>query len=318
MKPLVVITGATGRLGRSVCAAFRTAGYHVAAVTRKTSHQLDVDELLTAFDLKHIPPPSSQPAAVVHLAAETSRESAMFDVNVAGSQAIVEWALRHQARQVIYMSSVGVYGSKHAGLVTPAMVRRPANTYEKTKTVAEELILKIGSGGSLPVTVLQPSNVFGVGSEWPTPLLQLMRTISRGRFMYVGREATPFNYVDVRDVAQACVAALGTDAHGRTFILNDPLPLSRVVEIVADAAEVKPPSRRLPYAVAFTAAAAMSGVSLLSGRQVPIDLSRLRALTNQTTYDGSDITTTLGFRYPVGTDRGLQELAHHYRDLSLL
>jgi nucleoside-diphosphate-sugar epimerase len=318
MKPLVVITGATGRLGRSVCAAFRGAGYRVAAVTRQTTRHVDVDELLTASDLQHVPAPQSQPAAVVHLAAETTCETAMYDVNVGGSKAIVEWALRHNARQVIYMSSVGVYGTTCGGRVTPAMERRPANTYERTKTVAEELVLKLASGAALPVTILQPSNVFGVGSEWPTPLLQLMRTISRGRFRYVGRESTPFNYVDVRDVAQACVAALRSDAHGRTFILNDPLPLSRVVKIVADAADVEPPSRRLPYAVAFTAAAAMTGVALVSRRPVPIDLSRLRALTSQTTYDGSDITTTLGFRYPIGTERGLQELARHYRELSLL
>lgn len=318
MKPLIVITGATGRLGRSVCAAFRSAGYHVAAVTRRTPHHLEVDEVLTVSDLDHVPAPRSQPAAVVHLAAETKRETAMFSVNVDGSKAIVEWALRHQARQVIYMSSVGVYGTKCRGIVTPELERRPANTYERTKTVAEDLVLRIGSGASLPVTVLQPSNVFGVGSEWPRPLLQLMRTISRGRFRYVGRRTTPFNYVDVRDVAQACVAALRTGAHGRTFILNDPIPLSRVVEIVADATSVEPPSRTLPYAVALTAAAAMTGVALVSRRPVPIDLARLRTLTSQVTYDGSEITTTLGFRYPVGTERGLHELAHHYRELSLL
>jgi dihydroflavonol-4-reductase len=318
MKPLVVITGATGRLGRSVCAAFRSAGYHVAAVTRRTSHHLDVDEVLTVSDLKHVPAPPSQPAAVVHLAAETSRETAMFDVNVEGSKAIVEWALRHQAQQVIYMSSVGVYGTKCRGVVTPATARRPANTYERTKTVAEDLVLRLGSCGSLPVTVLQPSNVFGVGSEWPRPLLQLMRTISRGRFRYVGRQTTPFNYIDVRDVAQACVAALRSDAHGRTFILNDPVPLSRVVEIVADAASVDPPARTLPYGLALAAAATMSGIALVSRRSVPIDLARLRALTRDITYDGSEITATLGFRYPVGTARGLQDLAHHYREQSLL
>ena len=318
MKPLVVITGATGRLGRSICSAFRNAGYHVAAVTRSTMRGIEADEVLCAPDLWHVPAPQAQPVAVVHLAAETSCETAMFAVNVEGSRAILEWAVRHQARQVIYMSSVGVYGTSGGGLVTPATKRHPINMYERTKTVAEDLVLRLASGASLPVTVLQPSNVFGVGAHWPRPLLQLMRTIRRGRFRYIGRQETPFNYVEVRDVAKACVEALRDEAHGRTFILNDPLPLSRVVKIVADAAGVEPPRRRLPYAVALSAAAAMSGVAMLSRRSVPLDLARLRALTTQTTYDGSEITSMLGFRYAIGTERGLQELAHYYRELSLL
>lgn len=318
MKPLVVVTGATGRLGRSVCEAYRRAGCEVAAVTRRATHDLDVEYVLSAPDLKNVPAPAREPAAVVHLAAETTCDAAMFAVNVDGTRAIVEWALRHHARQLIYMSSVGVYGARCRGLVTPAMVRRPANTYERSKTVAEDLVLRLGSGASLPVTVLQPSNVFGIGSEWRHPLLQLMRTITRGRFRYIGRTATSFNYVDARDVAQACVAALRSDAYGRTFILNDPIPLSRAVEIVADAAAVKPPAGRLPYGIALAAAAAMSGVAAVSRRPVPIDLPRLRALTRDTTYDGSDITKTLGFIYPIGTARGLRDLARYYREQSLL
>jgi nucleoside-diphosphate-sugar epimerase len=317
-KPVVVITGATGRLGRSVCDAFRHAGYHVAAVTRQTTACLEADEVLTASDLEHISAPTLRPSAVVHLAAETVDEANMFAVNVKGSEAILDWAIRHRAGQFIYMSSVGVYGPKCRGVVTPAKERRPRNTYERTKTVAEELVLRMGSSGALPVTVLQPSNVFGMGPQWSMPLLGLMRSISRGRFRYVGRQQTQFNYVEVRDVARACVEALRPEAHGRTFILNDPVPLSRVVEIVADAAGVEQPRRRLPYALALPAAATLTGLALVSRQAVPLDLGRLRALTSRTTYDGSDIEAVLGFRYSLGTERGIRELAHHYRNLSLL
>jgi hypothetical protein len=65
-------------------------------------------------------------------------------------------------------------------------------------------------------------------------------------------------------------------------------------------------------------AATLNGLALASRRHVPLDLGRLRALTSRTMYDGSDIEATLGFRYSIGTERGIRELAHHYRDLSLL
>jgi dihydroflavonol-4-reductase len=318
MTPMVVVTGATGRLGRSVCEAFHHAGYRVAAVTRRHTACLDVDEVLTASDLEHISAPASRPSAVVHLAAETANEANMFDVNVKGSKAMLDWAVTHRVEQFIYMSSVGVYGPNCRGVVTPARERRPGNIYERTKMAAEELVLQMGSSRALPVTVLQPSNVFGRGPQWSMPLLGLMRSISRGRFRYVGRQETQFNYVEVRDVARACVETLRPEAYGRTFILNDPVPLSRIVEIVAHTAGVEPPRRRLPYALALPAAATLTGLARMSRRRVPLDLGRLRVLTSRTTYDGSDIERTLGFRYSLGTERGIRELAHHYRDLSLL
>jgi dihydroflavonol-4-reductase len=275
-------------------------------------------EALIAPDLRHLPDPPSRPAAVVHLAAETNNQAHMFDVNVRGSAAVLEWAVRHRATQFIYMSSVGVYGPTCQGLVTPAMARRPETTYERTKAEAEELVLRIGLSGKLAVTMLQPSSVFGAGPEWARPLVGFMRSVSRGRFRYLGRKEAYFNYVDARDVARACVEVLRPEAYGRTFILNDPLPLSRVVAIVAGAAGIKPPRSRLPYAIALPVAATLSGLAVLSRRPVPLDLGRFRALTNRTTYDGSDIQVRLGFRYSVGTERGLRELAHHYRALLLL
>ena len=319
-KPMgsIVITGATGRLGRAVCAAFHNAGYRVVAVARRDTASVEVGEVLTAPSLDQIPAPSSPPLAVVHLAAETADEAAMFDTNVRGSQAILNWAVRHRAQHFIYMSSVVVYGSDCHGLVTPATARRPGNTYERTKAAAEEAVQRVGLSGALRVTVLQPSNVFGIGPRWSMPLLGLMRSISRRRFRYVGRDEAQFNYVEVRDVARSCVEVLRLEAHGRTFILNDPIPLPRVVEIVALAAGVEPPRHRLPYAVAFTAAAALNGLAHATRRPVPLDLGRLRALTSRAVYDGSDIEATLGFRYSIGTERGIRELAHHYRDRSLL
>jgi nucleoside-diphosphate-sugar epimerase len=216
------------------------------------------------------------------------------------------------------MSSVGVYGPKCQGVVTPAVARRPANAYERTKADAEQLVLGIGSSGALAATVLQPSNVFGAGPQWARPLLGFMRSISRGRFRYVGRREAHFNYVDVRDVAHACVAVLRPEAYGRTFILNDPVPLSRVVEIVANAAGVESPRNRLPYAIALPVAATLSGLAAVSRRHVPLDLDRLRALTSRTRYDGADIRARLGFQYPIGTEGGIRDLADHYRALSLL
>lgn len=315
---VVVVTGATGRLGRSVCAAFQDTGYRVAAVTRGPGDGLEAAEVLTAPDLEHLPDPPARPLAVVHLAAETNHASHVFDVNVRGSAATLDWAVRHRATQFIYMSSVGVYGPTCQGVVTPATTRRPANAYERSKTDAEQHVLGIGSRGAIAVTVLQPSNVFGTGPEWARPLLGFMRCISRGRFRYVGRQEAYLNYVDVRDVARACVAALRPEAHGRTFILNDPVPLSRVVEIVAHATGVESPRNRLPYAIAWPIAATLSGLAAVSRWRVPLDLDRLRVLTNRTRYDGSDIRVRLGFPYPIGTQRGICDLAHQYRARSLL
>lgn len=315
----VVVTGASGRIGREVCAALRDAGYRVVAVTRSETPPPQADEHIQITSLARVPLLTTVPSAVIHLAAEAREPTRMTEVNVGGCEAMLDWATRQAVPRFVYVSSVGIYGPRRSGTVTPGTPPAPANEYERTKAEAEQLVRAAEAAGRIGVTVLQPSNVFGIGPGWRNPLLGFIRSIARGRFLYVGHADDPvFNYVPAADVGRACAAVLGPQAIGRTFILNDPLPLRAAVEIIADALRVAPPRRRIPYPAAWGMALALEAVRLLARGAVPFDLAKLRELTNRTVYQGSDITAVLGFRYATGTVQGLRTLVAHYRAQALI
>lgn len=316
--PDVVLTGITGRLGRSVAPALAAAGYRVIGLTRQTTGERLADELLRISTFDDLPRLTSAPAAVVHLAAETRDVARMEDVNVRGSQRLLEWSIAQSAGQFVYVSSVGVYGPRSAGVVTPASDHRPANEYERTKDAAERLVSAPRAGGDMPVTILQPSNVFGTGPGWGHPLLGFIRSIAGGRFRYIGRKPAVFNYVDVRDVAAAAVAVLCPAAYERTFIVNDAISLADAVGVVARAADVPAPTSRIPYSVARIAADACDALARVTGRRFPLTIGRVSELTNRARYDGSEIGAALGFNYPIGTARGLSDLVCAYRKQALL
>lgn len=315
---LVVVTGANGRLGTAVCAALRQARYRVAGIVRSSDGTTALDETLPIAGFDHLPVPSGTPIAVIHLTAEVHDPARMFEVNVRGSEHMIEWAVVQRCRRFIYMSSVGVYGARRKGTITIETPYAPANEYERTKALAEVKAREADTAGRISVTVLQPSIVFGIGPRWQNPLLGFIRSITRGRFVYPGRRDGQLNCVDVRDVATACVSALRPEAAGRTFIVNDPLPLPDAVDAIATAAGVTCRRRRVPYGAAWGLAATLEIVGRVTGRRGPFDLERLQYLTNRTVYDGSPIRSQLGFTYPVGTARGLGDLVRHYRALSLI
>ena len=315
---LVVVTGASGRLGTEICVAFRKAGYRVAGVIRGASGATDLDETLRIECFSKVPAPSRPPAAVIHAAAESRDPSRMVEVNVRGCEQMLEWAATYGSSRFIHISSIGVYGPHRRGTITPHTPYAPADEYERTKAAAEAEVRKAAAAGRLGTTVIQPGMMFGAGPRWELPLLGFIRSVVNQRFIHVGSDEARFNYVDVRDVAAACVAALSPEAAGETFIVNDPLSVREAVETIASAAHVPAPRRRMPYAVAWLLAAGTQAAAAAVRRRGPLDLTRLQHFTTRTIYDGSPIRSRLGFVYPVGTRRGLADLVHHYRARSLL
>jgi nucleoside-diphosphate-sugar epimerase len=112
----VLVTGATGKIGRHVVNELLARGYHVRALTSKPIAkvsgsdrlewcQLDFQESLD-FD-----PLVRECAAVIHLGAELSVIERMQRSNVEATRALAEASERAGVKFFCYTSSVAVYGS---------------------------------------------------------------------------------------------------------------------------------------------------------------------------------------------------------------
>jgi nucleoside-diphosphate-sugar epimerase len=133
--PTVLVTGATGRIGRVVVKDLIGRGYFVRAVTSQVTlppnaedgsicwHRMDLRTAGAALDDL-----VAGCSAVVHLAAEMTNPDHMPSVNVSGTRALVEAAERVGVRTFVYASSVAVYGS---GLRRNVLEDAPVLTFDR-------------------------------------------------------------------------------------------------------------------------------------------------------------------------------------------
>jgi nucleoside-diphosphate-sugar epimerase len=178
----VLITGGCGYVGTKLVNAVlqRTRhdvtvldtqwfGNHLAPDPRLTVLKKDVrgiDELdLTPFD------------AVFHLANIANDPSvelnpyASWEVNVLATMRLADRAARQGVKQLVFASSASVYGLKSEPNVTEDLELVPISEYNKTKMVAERVILSYQD--RLVTTIVRPATVCG-----PSPRMRLDLTVN--------------------------------------------------------------------------------------------------------------------------------------------
>ncbi|MDX1952143.1 MAG: NAD-dependent epimerase/dehydratase family protein [Verrucomicrobiota bacterium] len=317
-EPLdILVTGASGALGKPVIARlansprklrFATAGRSIAS-----PHHVDVDLVEPIRS-------NLRPQTIIHLAGEKRDLSKMWEVNLGGTENLLNWGLAAGTQHFVYVSSVGVYGSdkEQEQVVTPSTPHNPKNEYEKSKSAAEKLVLQFCAKNQIGCTILQPSTVIALSDDRQRPLLSLIRSIQRGHFFFLGKGDGWFNYIGAGDVAAAICAAADFPSANKTYILNTSIRLSEAVGTIAQFLGVPIPKKRLPHLFTSLLAQVAAGIEMVAGRRMPFDRRRLAELNNQVVYDGQFIEQDTGFNYPEGIRKTLQNLIATYRGEGLV
>jgi nucleoside-diphosphate-sugar epimerase len=157
--------------------------------------------------------------AVVHCASLVGADApSLRTVNDLGTRALIDEALRHGVRRVVYVSTAAVYGRGPFRRAEPAdLVQAPASATSRTRAAAERHVLAVGG------TVLRPHLVYGAGDRWVVPgLAGLVRFLGAG-------VACPsvHSAVDVGALGEVAVAAALAE-HDVPAVLhvNHPRPVS--------------------------------------------------------------------------------------------
>ncbi|MER3410939.1 MAG: hypothetical protein C4305_00420, partial [Thermoleophilia bacterium] len=235
----VLVTGASGFIGRHVVAALRAAGAEVR------------DELIDLLDRARLRKAIADCAAVFHLAALYSYDASaarMHSVNVLGTKNVVELCLQEGVGRLVHTSTCATCGPVPGRLATEADEPPPWELrvpYKRTKLAAERLVLAAARQG-LDAVVVNPTTPVGDGDRLPTPTGRMIAGIANGR--YRAFLPTGVNVVDVRDVAQGHLLAFERGRQGERYILGGAnLTLEELFSAVAELAGTPRPRLRLPY-----------------------------------------------------------------------
>lgn len=148
-----------------------------------------------------------------------------FDVNVGGTQMVIDRARRFDAGRVVHISSNSPFGANErpTDRFDETSPPNPYLGYGRSKLEAEEIVLRAAERGDVDAVILRPPWFYG---PWaPDRQAQFLRTVRTGRFPLVGDGTQQRSMVYAGNLADACLCAeAAEDVAGRAYWVADAEP----------------------------------------------------------------------------------------------
>ncbi len=313
MHTKVLVTGATGFVGKVVCDRLRTRGLAVVTSRRtassapagprtEVSFDLAKPENLNVEELRGID-------AVVHLAARVHVMDRRRDddeyfrqFNVIATERLAQLAAAAGVRRFVFMSTIKVNGEATTGAAFKACdAPSPVGAYAMSKYLAERALGAVSARTGLSVVVIRPPLVYGpgVGGNF----LRMMRLVDRGWPLPFARVRNQRSYVNVWNLADLVGRALVHPiAGGQTLLISDGTPVS-TADLVRRLAAGFGKSPRLVGVPEF----ALRGAARILGRKDDLD-----RLCGSLVVDDHATRALLGWDAPVSMDEGIARTVAWY------
>ncbi len=235
---MILVTGASGFLGRNVVKALRTRGEAVRCLVRSPARAgivTDYGVELAFGDI--LDPPSLQMAmrgvdSVVHLVAIIREKGrATFDrINRQGTESVVQAAREAGVGHFVHVSAIGVQ-------------ENPAYQYLNSKWQGEQEVIR----GGVAYTIIRPSILFGPGDEFINTLAGVVRSFPI--VPVAGNGQVRFQPISVEEVGGMVSAVAGNPRFGGRIIEvggPDHLTYNEILDIIARTHKVRRLKAHLP------------------------------------------------------------------------
>jgi nucleoside-diphosphate-sugar epimerase len=204
----LLVTGACGYKGSVLVPKLLAAGHRVTAFdVQWFGNELPTHDLLTviAGDVRDIHSvPLEGVDAIIHLASVANDPCGDLDprltweISALATMRLADQAVRRGVRQFIYASSGSVYGVKDEPEVTEDLEPEPLTEYNKTKMVAERVLLSYAD--QMAVQIVRPATVCGVSPRMRLDVsvnMLTMQALTNGRItVFGGDQVRPNIHID--------------------------------------------------------------------------------------------------------------------------
>jgi nucleoside-diphosphate-sugar epimerase len=248
---------------------------------------------------------------IVLLAAEhrddVTPSSLYYEVNVEGTHNVLKIMNEKHISNILFTSSVSVYGlnKNNPDEFSPT---DPFNNYGKSKFEAEEVLRRWynndQNGKSL--IILRPTVIFGPGNQGN--VYNLLKQISSGKFIMVGKGNNRKSMAYVENVAEFishCINSGYKKYHLFNYIDKPDLSTQELVNHAEMAISKKILPIKIPYLAGYAVAKSLDIVLGILKKKNPLSAVRVKKFCATTQFDSATIEAT-GYKAPFTLEKGLE------------
>lgn len=311
---IYLLTGAAGLLGSNVSRKLIERGDKVRALVLKndpaakyipsgvevvTGDVTDMESLENFFTV-----PQDTDIYVIHSASivtlNPDPSEKVYEVNVIGTQNILQKCVSHKVKKLVYISSTGAIierkGNKPIKEVKHFPTHGLVGYYSVTKAEASQLVLNaLELVPNLDASIVHPSGICGPDDYSFGPVADFIMQYCDGK-MSAGIDGT-FNSVDVRDLADGVIACCDLGRRGECYIMSNSLvSMQDMFGLINEAAGLNYNPKILSAKVASTLAKILKVSSKITGKSAQLTDFAVYNLTRNNNFDSSKAQKELGFK----------------------
>lgn len=325
MTERVLVTGATGFVGKHLCAALAARGDEVVALTRRHDAVAPAGGRLALatdiLDRDGVRRALEGVTSVVHLAARVhSKPEGIGDpasecrrINIDGTAALLHESIAAGVRNFVYISSVKAVADTSETVLTALTVAEPVDPYGMSKLEAERGVRAGAAEAGIAAPVLRLPAVYGPGMKGN--MTRLFWAVARGLPLPFGLIRNRRSFAYVGNAVAAMQALLDSPvAASQTFYVSDGEDMSTPNLIRKIGIGMKRPVHLVPVPQwAFAVTLELGG---LLSRIAPFHFTgdSLSAVTGSLFVDFSTLSDVTGFHAPFSVDEGMSLTAEWYKN----
>lgn len=307
---MILVTGATGHIGKHLVNALVEDGEQVRALVNEEGIKIKNVEVVygNILDKEAVKKAAEGAGVIYHLAAIVDYKPAprdqLYSVNVIGTKNVPECS---EGARVIYQSSTAVYGrvlkENPATETTPF---NPHSYYGQTKIMAEKLVLQRNG------IVLRSPVIYGPGFNEGYGFV--LRQVKKGKMPIVGDGKNLIQWIHINDLIRAMLLVRKKGRPGEVYLVagGEVKTQEELMALLAKDFGVDPPKKHVSKPLANLLAYYKMFSAKMKGKEsllVPEDISKMSA---NRTFDISKARKELGFEPSMTYEHGAKEMVEEY------
>ncbi|MBL7480032.1 NAD-dependent epimerase/dehydratase family protein [Legionella bononiensis] len=310
----ILITGATGFIGRSLVPALISAGHDVRCAVHKKCKSLQAEQV--QINKLELQPDWTEALSgidiVIHLAAKahsTDKKRDLYPdeyskVNSIATHHLATQAAKSKVKRFIFLSSIKVNGefTLENSPFTEESIVQPEDPYAQSKLAAEHYLWDISKITGMQIVIIRPPLVYGPHVK--ANFLKIMKLVNKGWPLPFGMVHNKRSFIFIDNLVSAiCSVLWDARAANQMFLVSDDdsWSLAQLINILANGMDRKATLFSVPIpllALLFT----LTGFKSLNSRL----FASLEVSNNK-------IKSQLGWTPPISSAEGLAKTAKWYQ-----